>query len=275
MPITPILQFGTSRFLQAHVDLFVSDGGDVFDQAMSYPAKLLCLLRARFSAGARPVQIMPMELIANNGAELKKRVVTLASNDPAAFQDWLHNGVRWVNSLVDRIVSEPLEPAGAIAEPYAHWAIENQLGLRLPCHHPAIQVVPSLARIEALKLFVLNLGHTFLADRWRAAHGADDVLVRQMMADPDTLAALNAVLQDEVRPAFVAAGQMAAFDAYVDSTRDRLANPFLQHRVADIAQNHSQKVARRIKAMLEWAAANGDQSSKPILTAIVARNTES
>ena len=26
MSITPILQFGTSRFLQAHVDLFLSEG---------------------------------------------------------------------------------------------------------------------------------------------------------------------------------------------------------------------------------------------------------
>ncbi len=368
MPPTSILQFGTSRFLQAHIDLFVSeamdqgqdagpitvvqssgdparlhrlkglvgnytvrieglingekvqqqvqvrsvaralstvtdwddvtrifvqeaefvvsntgdagylpqpaDTGETFDQAMSYPAKLLWLLRARFDAGARPIQIMPMELIANNGTELKQRVATLAANDPAVFRDWLQNDVRWVNSLVDRIVSEPLEPAGAIAEPYALWAIEDQADLRLPCQHPAIQVVPSLAEIEALKLFVLNLGHTFLADRWLTAQGADDVLVRQMVGDPDTLAALQAVLQNEVRPAFVAANQTAAFDAYVATTLDRFANPFLDHRIADIAQNHSQKVARRIKAMLDWATTKGDLSGKPILTAIVARNTE-
>jgi len=368
MPSTPILQFGTSRFLQAHIDLFVSeamdqgqnagpitiiqssgdparlhrlkglvgaypvrieglidsapvrkevhvrsvaralstvtdwgeitrifveeaecvlsntgdagylpqpaDGGQTFDQAMSYPAKLLWLLRARYDAGARPVQIMPMELIANNGDTLKQRITTLAADHPAAFQDWLQTDIRWVNSLVDRIVSEPLEPAGAIAEPYALWAVEDQPGLRLPCQHPAIQVVPSLAGIEALKLFVLNLGHTFLADRWLTKQGADDVLVRHMVADPDTLAALQTVLQNEVRPAFVAAGQTAAFDAYVDTTLDRFANPFLNHRIADIAQNHSQKVARRIKAMLDWAATKGDLSDKPILSAIVARNTE-
>ncbi|WP_116131028.1 mannitol dehydrogenase family protein [Tropicimonas sp. IMCC34043] len=368
MQPTPILQFGTSRFLQAHVDLFVSEamaeGQDVgpitvvqssgdpararrlqglvgaypvrieglangakvqqqvsvrsiartlstatdwdaitrtfvneaefvvsntgdagyapqpadtaatFEQSMSYPAKLLCLLRARYAAGAAPIQIMPMELIADNGAVLRQRVLDLAADDPAALRDWLQNDVLWVNSLVDRIVSEPLEPAGAVAEPYALWAIEDQPGLRLPCRHPSIQVLPSLAQIEALKLFVLNLGHSFLADRWRMAQGPDDVLVRQLMADPVTLGALNAVLQDEVRPAFVAAGLSEAFDAYVVTTRDRFANPFLDHRIADIAQNHGQKVGRRIAAMLDWARAQGDLSAKPTLSAIVARNTD-
>ncbi|MFZ3585074.1 mannitol dehydrogenase family protein [Loktanella sp. DJP18] len=368
MSLTPILQFGTSRFLQAHVDLFVSDAmaegqavgpitvvqssGDparaqrlqglvgtypvrieglvdgqkvqerlsvrsvartlstahdwdavtrvfvteaqfvlsntadagyapqpadtaaAFAQSMSYPAKLLCLLRARFNAGAASIQIMPTELIADNGARLKERVLELAAGDPAELQAWLRNDVRWVNSLVDRIVSEPLEPAGAVAEPYALWAIEDQPGLCLPCRHPAIRVVPSLAEIEALKLFVLNLGHTVLADRWLGTEGPDDLLVRQMMADPATLAALNAVLQNEVRPAFVAAGLSKAFDAYVISTRDRFANPFLDHRIADIAQNHRDKIARRIAAMLDWAKLQGDLSAKPILSALVVRNTE-
>jgi tagaturonate reductase len=179
-----------------------------------------------------------------------------------------------VNSLVDRIVSQPLEPAGAVAEPYAHWAIEDPPGLTLPCVHPSVTVVPTLAEIETLKLFVLNLGHTVLADRWLRRQGALDVLVREVMEDADEVTYLRQLLQSEVRPAFVHAGQAEAFDTYVDTTFERFSNPFLDHKIADIAQNHSQKVARRIEAMLMWAKQQGDASPKPVLAEIVARNLE-
>lgn len=251
-----------------------SDAGPKFDQSMSYPAKLKHLLHLRFAAGASPIQIMPMELIADNGNALKARVLELSTEDAPEFRTYLEQDVIWVNSLVDRIVSQPLEPAGAVAEPYALWAIEDQPGLTLPCVHPSVTVVPTLAEIETLKLFVLNLGHTVLADRWLRRHGALDVLVREAMEDAVEVTHLRQVLQTEVRQAFVHAGQADAFDTYVGTTFERFSNPFLDHKIADIAQNHSQKVARRIEAMLLWAIQQGDTSPKPVLAEIAARNLE-
>ena len=247
------------------------DNAQFFDQAMSYPAKLLLLLRARFDHNASPIQIMPMELIVDNGKVLKERVKALAVNDSDEFQSYLEVGVTWVNSLVDRIVSQPLEPAGAVAEPYALWAIEEQDGLIAPCAHPSVKIVPSLKEIEALKLFVLNLGHSFFAERWLASNGSDDVLVRHLMNDENELKALNDVLDEEVRPAFVKAGLEAEFDEYVKTTFERFANPFLDHRIADIAQNHAQKVERRIGAMLAFAKEQGDTKAKPVLSEIVVK----
>ncbi|GAA6180348.1 D-mannonate oxidoreductase [Shimia sp. NS0008-38b] len=270
------------RIFVDEVDIVLSNTGDTgfavqpedssrtFDQAMSYPAKLTQLLRARFAADARPIQIMPMELIVDNGAVLKARVLELAQDD-AAFQSYLETDVIWVNSLVDRIVSQPLEPAGAVAEPYALWAIEDQPGLIAPCVHSAVQIVPSLSEIEALKLFVLNLGHTAFADRWLASQGDPAELVRDVMENAEALNWLKDIYKNEVRPAFALAGLAEAFDAYVETTLERFANPFLDHRIADIAQNHPQKVMRRIQAMLDFAADNGDTSPKPVLTSIVAR----
>ncbi len=249
------------------------DIGDSFDQNMSFPAKLALLLRARFEAEGAPIQIMPMELISGNGAVLKARVLELAAPGPAAFLDYLETDVTWVNSLVDRIVSQPIEPAGAVAEPYALWAIEQQPGLHLPCEHPAVQVVPSLAQIEALKLFVLNLGHTVLADRWLGRGDADTVMVRDLLADRSERASLMSIYTDEVRPGFAAAGQGTAFDTYVAVTLERFANPFLNHAIADIAQNHPMKIERRIAAFLSFAKANGDLSAKPQLEQICANQT--
>jgi tagaturonate reductase len=63
----------------------------------------------------------------------------------------------------------------------------------------------------------------------------------------------------------------AEAEAYVVTTLDRFLNPFLDHRVADIAQNHVTKVERRIAAFLDWTAEVGG-SATPVLDAVVARN---
>lgn len=271
------------RVFTQEVEIVLSNTGDkgydpqpcdtalYFDQAMSYPAKLLHLLRARFEHNAAPIQIMPMELIVDNGLVLKERVKAIAEDDRDEFRTYLEEGVTWVNSLVDRIVSQPLEPAGAVAEPYALWAIEEQAGLIAPVAHPSVKIVPSLKEIEALKLFVLNLGHSFFAERWLRSNGSDDVLVRHLMNDEAELKALEDVLDDEVKPAFVKAGLGAEFDEYVKATLERFANPFLDHRIADIAQNHAQKVERRIGAMLAFAKEQGDTKAKPVLSEIVVK----
>lgn len=354
MSSTPILQFGTSRFLQAHVDLFLSEGQDAvgpvtvvqssgdagragrlaaladpggfpvviqgleaghplrkevqvrsvvrclstatdweevcragcaariilsnssekglvpqpadtapaFDQAMSWPAKLTHLLRARHQAGAGGVQVMPTELVARNGEVLRARVMELAGG--GAFADWIAAEVTFVNSLVDRIVSAPLEPAGAVAEPYALWAIEDCPGLILPVRHPAVQVVADLGPIERRKLYILNLGHTWLVSEWQKTGGA--TFVRELLADPAWRGALEELYAEEVVPVFEAAGDDTA-RAYVAQTLDRFANPFLDHRLTDIAQNHPEKLQRRIADFLSWAARLGLAGRQPRLAA--------
>lgn len=234
-----------------------ADHAPEFDQAMSYPAKLTQLLRARWRAGGRPLQLMPTELVARNGDTLRARVLELAKPLDPGLADWVAAHVRFVNSLVDRIVSAPLDPAGAVAEPYALWAIEDCAGLVLPCHHPAVQVVADLDRIEKLKLHILNLGHTWLVADWQA-RGGTETFVRELMANSAIRARLEALYTNEVLPGFAAHG-FAEAPAYVAATLDRFANPYLNHRLADIAQNHAEKVRRRIGAFLTWSGVTAPQ----------------
>ena len=142
----------------------------------SFPAKLAKLLLARHRAGAEPITLFPCELTPGNGEVLRGVVLDMLDRwqAPADARRWVAEECVWVNSLVDRIVSEPLEPLGAVAEPYALWAIEDQPGLELPCRHPAIVVAADLKPYERLKLFILNLGHTYLAEIWRREGGAPD-----------------------------------------------------------------------------------------------------
>lgn len=255
-----------------------ADGGAAFDPAMSYPAKLAHLLRPRFEAGGAPLQVMPTELVQDNGRVLRGLVLDAAAGMDAGYRDWLADGVLWVNSLVDRIVSEPLHPAGAVAEPYALWAIEARGGLVPPCSHPAVDLVADLGPVERRKLFVLNLGHSWMVSDWQARGGQarggqGAVFVRDVMADRDWSARLHHLYAEEVVPAFIAAGEGPGIHDYIAQTQERFANPFLDHRLEDIAQNHAEKLARRIGAFLRWARAYGDTRPKPMLEAALQGET--
>lgn len=248
-----------------------ADYGAAFDHAMSYPAKLYHLLAARHGTGGGPLDIFPLELINRNGDVLKARVLAIASaqGSSLALTDWLGR-CRWANSLVDRIVSEPIEPAGAVAEPYALWAIEAQPGLAAPTAHPSIVVVDDLGRIERLKLHILNLGHTVLVHLWRK-QGGDAGLCGDEALAGELGDALKAILEEEVLPGFDLRGMGAAARDYRAATLDRLRNPFLHHRLSDIAQNHAQKVDRRIGAFLDWVREVRPDFAAPRLDAIAGR----
>jgi tagaturonate reductase len=242
----------------------------------SFPAKLLVLLHHRWANNPRaPLSIFPCELIERNGDTLRDLLLQLAHDwaIAPAFADWLRGHCIWANSLVDRIVSEAITPVGAVAEPYALWAIENQPGLVLPCRHPAIVLTDDLASYAQLKLYLLNGGHTVLAERWlRDGRPADETVV-QAMADAGMRAELEAVWAAEILPVFEAIGRQPQAEAYLAQVRERLLNPFLAHRLADIAQNHVQKKQRRFAPLLALAEKHGLDLPQTRLRAALASTT--
>ncbi|AYM75143.1 mannitol dehydrogenase family protein [Janthinobacterium agaricidamnosum] len=254
-----------------------SDHAGMLDGAAvpaSFPAKLLVLLHDRFLAGAAPLSIFPCELVADNGTVLRQVIVTLARQwrCDAAFIVYLETGCLWINSLVDRIVSEPIEPIGAVAEPYALWAIEAQEGMLLPCRHRQVVVTSSLRDYEQRKLFLLNLGHTYLAQLWMERGSPAGMTVREAMDDGAMRAALEALWQEEVLPVFAAMGPRHgdAAQAYVAQVRERFCNPFLAHRLADIAQHHAGKIARRVAPVAALARQLCPALAQPRLRAMLA-----
>ena len=58
-------------------------------------------------------------------------------------------------------------------------------------------------------------------------------------------------------PGCRAVGEEAASRAYLDQVRDRFNNPYLAHRIADIAQNHQEKRQRRFLPVVDLAGALG------------------
>ena len=234
----------------------------------SFPAKLLVLLHARWRrAPGLPLSIFPCELTTRNGDTLRAIVMGLADqwNLPEDFVAYLGRHCIWANSLVDRIVSEPIHPVGAIAEPYALWAVERQPGLVLPCTHESILLTDALASVERLKLHLLNLGHTWLAEGWLAGGFPQDMTVLQAMNHPSLRAGLESVWAEEVLPVFEALGEGVLAREYIVDLRERLLNPFLVHRIAEIAQNHAQKKQRRLAPVLALARQHVPELGQPRL----------
>jgi len=243
----------------------------------SFPAKLLVLLHHRWRCNPdAALSLYPCELVSRNGDTLRDLVLDLAQawGTPGQFQDYVREHCVWVNSLVDRIVSAPIEPVGAVAEPFALWAIERRARMVLPCTHAAIVLTDTLARHERLKLMLLNLGHSFLAERWIVGRRAADETVIQAMSDVGLRAELEAVWCDEVLPVFDAEGEGEDARAYLTGLRDRLLNPFLAHRLADIAKDHAEKKRRRIAPLIARATALNLGLAQTRLHAALSSNAE-
>jgi tagaturonate reductase len=237
----------------------------------SFPAKLLALLRARHRENPAPLTYLPTELTSQNGRRLAEILARLAvrSGAPPEFLDWMGQSVHFAETLVDRIVSAPIEPVGAVAEPYALWAIKRDPAMRL-FEHPAVRIVDDLEPFERLKLHILNLGHTVLAERWLRDGAPADETVRAALANAETARLLQAIYDEEVLPGFERMGMGEMARTYIPITLDRFRNPFLDHRLADISQNHKAKIANRIAAFLAWVRSRDPDLPAPRLSALMA-----
>jgi tagaturonate reductase len=236
----------------------------------SFPAKLLALLLARHRAGGKPLLFLPTELVSGNGRVLRGILTNLAvdTGQSASFRDWFARSVTFADTLVDRIVSAEIPPVGAVAEPYALWAI--QAGTFGPfLDHPCVKLVDNLEPYERLKLHILNLGHTVITDRWLRNQGSEHETVRHTLEDPAVAADLGAIYMEEVLPGFALHGMGAEAERYVATTLERFNNPFLEHRLADIAQNHAVKLRNRIAAFIDWARQRDPAYTAPRLSALL------
>jgi tagaturonate reductase len=99
---------------------------------------------------------------------------------------------------------------------------------------------------------------------------ATELTVVQAMQEPGMRDPLEQIWQHEVLPVFDALGQGEEARAYLVGLRERLLNPFLAHRLADIAQNHEQKKARRLEPLVELARAHTPALQQPRLQAVLA-----
>ena len=76
--------------------------------------------------------------------------------------------------------------------------------------------------------------------------------MREILSDPVIKKRLVDLYREEVVPGFSGYGMAEAATTYVAKTLERFENPFLNHRLSDIAQNHRLKLDRRVVDFIAW-----------------------
>lgn len=240
-----------------------SDGPESSPPA-SFPAKLLQVMLARFEAGRGGLTILPCELIEHNASSLRGIVLGLAESWGLSldFLRWVVKECSWHENLVDRIVTgrpeaHPLleeDPLVIACEPFALFAVETCGGKLDLFSHPAIRAVDDVTPYALRKVRILNGAHTALVAK---AMPAGFSTVREAVEDSRIGSWLRDLLFQEIVPTVGARVEDA--EGFAHEVLERFRNPFVEHRLADIALHHEDKMrARLLPTCREYAEQSGE-----------------
>lgn len=243
----------------------------------SFPGKITYLLFLRYEAfqgdPARGLVFLPCELLDRNGDVLKEAVLRYAEdwNKPKEFQDWVVRHNRFLNSLVDRIVTGYPEEAQAEAwfaewgyrdemlctsEPYHLWAIEaeEEMDSQLPFRRAGLNVhwTDNLKMFQQRKVRLLNGAHTWMAPLG-LLYGI--VSVREVLEHTELGPRFRIAVLEEMVPTLPY--PIDDLRAYTGEVFHRFANPFIHHRLSDIAYNSLSKFRARLLPTLFYYCEHG------------------
>ena len=244
----------------------------------AFPAKICSFLYHRFTffKGAldKGILLLPVELIENNGPELRRIVLQYAKewNLEDAFMTWLEETCTFANTLVDRIVTGyPRDEAETYEEKFGYkdnlmvtsevfnlWVIEadKKNAELLPIAKTQANVIwtDDVRPYKKRKVRILNGAHTSTV---LAAYLSGYDYVGQFIEDEDFLAYLNALIFDEVIPTIdLPKDELKAF---ADAVFERFGNPYIKHRLLDISLNSVSKyTARCLPTLLDYHQEKGE-----------------
>lgn len=232
----------------------------------SFPGKIAYLLYSRYEAfhgdPDKGLTFLPCELVERNGDTLRDAVLLYADDWglPQPFREWVISHNRFLNSLVDRIVTgyPSVEQAEAwfsewgyrdamlnTAEPYHLWAIEAkpEMDEQLPFRTAGFNVIwtNDLRLYQQRKVRILNGAHTWMAPLG-LLRGVEHV--RALMEHPELGAMVRATVLEDIVPTLPY--DAAEMREYAHSVFERFANPFIRHRLSDIAMNSLSKFKVRL-----------------------------
>lgn len=247
-------------------------------QGSFYPL-LADAMRLRRETGAGGLTLLSCDNLAGNGAILERIMREYCASAAPDLTDWFATHCTCPSTMIDRIVPATTDAdrdaaeaatglrdeALVVTEPFSQWVIEDRFANGRPAWEAVgAELVSDVAPYEMAKLRLLNGAHSLLA---YCGLEAGLTFVHEAIAD-HRLRALVEMLMEEAMPTINAApGQ--DLKAYAASLIERFANPALNHRLAQIAMDGSQKIPQR---WLETLAANQKQgrTCPAILTGIAA-----
>ena len=230
-------------------------------------------LDARRRAGAPRLAIVPCDNLPANGALVSRALHDRAAHVDPELADWLDRGVSVVSTSVDRITprttaadrEEVLRATGwddaspVVTEPFADWTLSGDFPSGRPHWESAgARFVDDIAPWEARKLWLLNGAHTLLAS---AGPARGHSTVAEAIADPQLRQAVDTLWADAARHLPDVETQQ-----YRALLLERFANPRIEHRLAQIAEDSLLKLRLRIVPVARLERAAG----RPALGAAIA-----
>ena len=270
------LRFIVSNTTEAGIVLKEDDDLNACPPA-SYPGKLCKLLYERAEhfgyAQDKGLVILPVELIDDNGIELKRCVKALAKiwNLGERFESWLDSACVFTSTLVDRIVTGyPRGEDKAIweklgyednilvtAEPFGLWVIESDkdIAAELPLPQCGLPVIytDNQKPYKQRKVRILNGAHTSFVP---AAFQCGYDFVLDAMNDPMIASFMQHTLYDEVIPTL----SLPKDDlmSFAEAVTGRFRNPFIKHALLSICLNSVSKWrARCMPSLLGYVEKTG------------------
>jgi len=236
------------------------------EPVLSYPGKLTVFLHRRYERFAgdpsRGLIHLPCELLEGNGDVLRDCVLRHSEDFGFSedFRTWVKGCNRFLNNLVDRIVTgaPSREEADLLtdrwgyedqlintAEPYHLWAIQGEEALdkRLPLKQAGLNVhwVKDLKPFQLRKVRILNGAHTLMSSLG-ILHGIEHV--REAMEDPRIGPWIKETVHQDIVPALNMPEQN--LDEYAEEVFERFLNPYINHKLQDIALNMVGKFKVRV-----------------------------
>ncbi len=231
----------------------------------SFPGKLLALLKRRYDKFGgdenKGLNIIPCELIDNNGDELYRCLIELAQINKmdAAFVGWVKSACHFTSTLVDRIVpgypkneiEEIRKETGYIdnnvvkGEIFHLWVLKKEPSVQqaLPADSTGLNVIfaDDIKPYKQRKVKILNGSHTALVP---VAYLAGIDTVGEAMNDPAIEKFVRDFVFEEVNPTIdLPQDQMTAF---ANSVIERYRNPYIRHELMSIALNSTTKFKTRL-----------------------------
>ena len=217
---------------------------------VSFPAKVTALLFERYKENKKGLVFLPVELIENNGNELKKCIIKYAKlwNLGNDFVSYVENECSFCNTLVDRIVTGKAEyendKCAVACEPYASWLVEGDEKAKsiVPFEKVGMgfKFVNSIIPYRERKVKILNGVHTMSV---LAGYNAGFTIVRDMVNDDLFKAYINKGLNDEILKTIDL--DKDELNLFAQSVLERFNNPFIDHKLLDISLNSVAKFKAR------------------------------
>jgi fructuronate reductase len=219
-------------------------------------------LSMRKQSGLPGLTLVCCDNLSDNGRRLAALLGEfIAETDPMLLA-WFYEHCRCPSTMVDRIVPAATDAdreqtardiglrdeATINTEAFRQWVIEDNFAGRRPRWEiGGAQFVQDVAPFEAAKLRMLNGAHSALA-YLGLARGY--TFVHEAIVDPVLRPLIEHLMRDEAAPSLTHTAGLD-LERYADALIARFANGALQHRLAQIAMDGSQKIPQRWLETLE------------------------